>query len=66
MKIELFTDCTPNNYNQEDNMKHYQFKDYKHLKNVDFDGDEESPLLKILGGLAFILVLYTLIFLSTI
>lgn len=66
MKIDLFLDDTPNNYNQEDIMKHYQFKDYKHLKNVDFDGSEETPLLKMLGGLAFIVVLYSLLFLATI
>ena len=66
MRIELFTDCTPTNYTIEDNMKHYQFKDYKHLKNVEWEDSEETPLMKMLGGLAFIVVLYSLLFLATI
>lgn len=62
MKIELFTDETPNNYTNEDIMKHYQFKDYKHLKDVNFE-DEHTPLsLKILGSIGFIMTLLLLLF----
>jgi hypothetical protein len=62
IRIELFTDCTPNNYINEDNMKHYQFKDYKHLEGVNFE-DEETPLsLKVLGSVGFIMTLLLLLF----
>lgn len=62
MKIELFTDSTPNNYTERDVMKDYYFKDYKHLKGVNFE-DEHTPMsLKILGSVGFIMTLLVLLF----
>lgn len=66
MKLNYFTDDSPTNYCADDNMKHLYFKDYKHLKNVTWVDDSESPLTKVLTGLAFVVTLITLLFIATI
>jgi hypothetical protein len=62
MRIELFTDDTPNNYINEDTMKHYYFKDYKHLRDVIFEDDPTPLSLKVLGSMGFIMTLLMLLF----
>jgi hypothetical protein len=62
MKIELFTDETPFNYTERDNMKDYYFKDYKHLRDVIFEDDPTPLSLKVLGSMGFIMTLLMLLF----
>ncbi len=66
MKLNYFVDDTPTNYCAEDNMKHLYFKDYKHLKNVDWHNDTETLLSKVLTGLSFVVTLIILVFIATI
>lgn len=62
MKIELFTDCTPTNYTERDNMKDYYYRDYKNLRDVNFDDDVTPLSSKILGSIGFIMTLLFLLF----
>ena len=61
--MSYFTKIDPINYNEVDNMKHLQFKDYKHLQGVNFDEvREESITLKIMAAMGFIMCLIVLLF----
>ena len=62
-KMHPFTTIEPDNYSAQDNMKHLYFKDYKHLKNVDFDNDSEPLATKILASMGLFIVLLVLLFL---
>ena len=66
MKLNYFVDESPQIYCADDNLKHLYFKDYKHLKNVDWHNDTESLTSKVLTGLAFVITLITLLFIATI
>lgn len=61
MKLNYFVDDTPTNYCAADSMKHLYFKDYKHLKDVDWEdritlADKIITYVSIVA--AFLLILF--------
>ena len=63
--MSYFTKIDPINYNEVDNMKHLQFKDYKHLKGVNFDDHREEPIaIKIMATMGLIACLIVLLFIA--
>ena len=63
--MSYFTNIEPMDYNKMDNMKHLQFKDYKHLQGVNFDNDrEESTIVKIMATIGFIMCLIVILFIA--
>jgi hypothetical protein len=61
-KLTYFCSTDPDNYSAQDNMKHLYFKDYKHLKDVDFVVDTEPLAVKILASMGLFIVLLVLLF----
>ena len=65
--MSYFTKLDPINYDEvaRDTMKHLQFKDYKHLRDVNFDNDgEESIIVKIMATIGFIMCLIVILFIA--
>lgn len=63
--MSYFTKIDPINYNEVDNMKHLQFKDYKHLRDVNFDAHREEPMwVKIMATMGFIMCLIVILFIA--
>lgn len=63
--MSYFTNIDPMDYKQMDNMKHLQFKDYKHLRDVSFDEHTQEPVwLKIMASMGFIMCLIVLLFIA--
>lgn len=51
MKLNYFTDTSPANYDEyyaNDSLKHLYFKDYKHLKDVEFTDDNKINWFEVL------------------
>lgn len=64
-KLTYFCSINPDNYCAQDNMKHLQFKDYKHLKNVTFDeATEEHIAVKIMASMGLIVCLIAILFIA--
>lgn len=61
MKLHPFTQTEPINYCAEDTMKHLYFKDYKHLKDVDWGIDKSIVIDDIIGLLGFIIAVLSII-----
>lgn len=62
MKNNIFTTTEPDNYSAQDNMKHLYFKDYKHLKDVNFVDDSEPLAIKIIASIGFIMLFLLILF----
>ena len=66
-KLHYFTNIDPVNYDYsaQDTMKHLQFKDYKHLKDVDFDYHREEPIaVKIMATMGLICCFIVILFIA--
>ena len=63
--MSYFTKIDPINYNEVDNMKHLQFKDYKHLRDVNFDDPISEPIaVKIMATIGFIMCFIVILFIA--
>lgn len=63
--MSYFTNIDPMDYKQMDNIKHLQFKDYKHLQGVNFDDPIHEPIwLKIMAAMGFIMCLIVILFIA--
>ena len=63
--MSYFTKIDPINYHEVDNMKHLQFKDYKHLRDVNFDeATEEHIAVKIMASMGLIVCLIAILFIA--
>ena len=65
--MSYFTKIDPVDYDYvaQDTMKHLQFKDYKHLQDVDFDDHRGEPLLvKIMATMGLIACFIVILFIA--
>lgn len=65
--MSYFTKLDPVDYDYaaQDTMKHLQFKDYKHLKDVNFDDHREEPIaVKIMATIGFIMCFIVILFIA--
>ena len=65
--MSYFTKIDPINYEEiaRDNTKHLYFRDYKHLKNVNFDDHRGEPLLvKIMATMGLIACFIVILFIA--
>ena len=63
--MSYFTNIDPINYNEVDNMKHLQYRDYKHLRDVEFETPIYEPLwLKIMATMGLICCFIVILFIA--
>lgn len=66
--MSYFTNLDPVDYDyaaQEDKLKHVSFKDYKHLKDVNFDDPIHEPIwLKIMAAMGLTVCFIVILFIA--
>ena len=65
--MSCFTKIDPVDYDYaaQDTMKHLQFKDYKYLKDTNFDNPKNEPLwLQILATISLIMCFIVILFIA--
>lgn len=65
--MSYFTKLDPINYDEvaRDTNRHLRYRDYKHLKDVNFDNDREDTVaVKILATMGLIVCLITILFIA--